>query len=499
MKPDPALMSDFDDIGGCRQFVIWIQRAIVVALVLVFVSIVTTTPTEWQRYIPLVFLVLVLVISRWQLRHSPRRAIVVFAVGVWLMTSANVLQFAGVHSASMVIYPFSIGLVGWVLGRRWLAAMTLGTVGFILAVGSAELAGVFHPTPRAGTLVVMVQVAVVLTVISILAYTARQNLINSRDRAITLSNEPAQHNAKVELRERELLLLMDNVPAGVASFDAQSRLRRCNTRYATLMGAQPADIIGLPIADYIPNIALEQILPYWRRALGGVAQRYRRTNFDANTGLEYWLDVDVLPEFENGKVVGLFALLVDVTDRVQAEKAIRELNAELEQRVEHRTAELSLTLGKLHDSREELVRSKAKAALAALVASVTHELNTPLGNSVLVASTLTDLARQLQLRLESGQVRKSGLMELGRNLEEGGLLLQRNLSRSETLLKNFKQVAADQASEQQRTFDLAEVLAEVVMSLGPSLKKSPHRIVQEVAVGIRMDSLPGPLGLVVST
>ena len=96
-------------------------------------------------------------------------------------------------------------------------------------------------------------------------------------------------------------------------------------------------------------------------------------------------------------------------------------------------------------------------------------------------------------------MRKSGLMELGRNLEEGGLLLQRNLSRSETLLKNFKQVAADQASEQQRTFDLAEVLAEVVMSLGPSLKKSPHRIVQEVAVGIRMDSLPGPLGLVVST
>jgi PAS domain S-box-containing protein len=321
--------------------------------------------------------------------------------------------------------------------------------------------------------------------------------LNSRDRAIKLTSELAQHNAEIAHREREMLLLMDNVPAGVASFDAQSRLRRCNMRYAAIFAAHPKDIVGLPISAYVPKVALDQILPFWAKALGGEPQRYRRTNVDSQTGIETWLDVDVLPEFENAEVVGLFALLVDVSERVRTEREIRELNADLERRVAYRTTELELAMGRLNESREELVRSQAKAALSALVASVAHELSTPIGNSVLVASTFSDLSRQLQQQVESGQLRKSNLLDMCRNLDEGSLLLQRNLSRSETLLRNFKQVAADQASEQQRPFDLAEVIAEVVSSLGPSLRKSPHRVVQRIEAGIIMDSLPGPLGQVV--
>jgi PAS domain S-box-containing protein len=497
MKTDPAILNSLDDVGGFRRFVLWIQRSIVGALVLVFLSIVATTPTEWPRYLSLVFLLLVLIVSRWQLQHSPRRALMVFTVGMWLMTCANVLQFAGVHSATIILYPFCLGLAGWALGRRWLFATAAATVFFLLGVGAAEVLGLFHPTERADTLVVTVQIVVVLCVMSILAHMARQNLLNSRDRAIKLTSELAQHNAEIAHREREMLLLMDNVPAGVASFDAQSRLRRCNMRYAAIFAAHPKDIVGLPISAYVPKVALDQILPFWAKALGGEPQRYRRTNVDSQTGIETWLDVDVLPEFENAEVVGLFALLVDVSERVRTEREIRELNADLERRVAYRTTELELAMGRLNESREELVRSQAKAALSALVASVAHELSTPIGNSVLVASTFSDLSRQLQQQVESGQLRKSNLLDMCRNLDEGSLLLQRNLSRSETLLRNFKQVAADQASEQQRPFDLAEVIAEVVSSLGPSLRKSPHRVVQRIEAGIIMDSLPGPLGQVV--
>jgi signal transduction histidine kinase len=210
-----------------------------------------------------------------------------------------------------------------------------------------------------------------------------------------------------------------------------------------------------------------------------------------------WLDVDVTPEFQDGKVIGLYAVLVDVTAKVQAEAEIRMLNEELELRVRRRTDELAKTMQTLHDSREELVRSQAKATLSALVASVSHELSTPIGNAVLVASALTDLARDLQQQLDTGQVRKSSLTALNRTLQEGGSMLQRNLERAETLLKNFKQVSADQASEQRRSFDLAEVVKEVVASLGPSHKNSPHRVLLDVPSGIVMDSYPGPLGQVV--
>jgi len=75
--------------------------------------------------------------------------------------------------------------------------------------------------------------------------------------------------------------------------------------------------------------------------------------------------------------------------------------------------------------------------------------------------------------------------------------LQRNLQRAVDLLGDFRQVAADQASEQRRVFDLAEVVAEIVHTLSPSLKLHPHRVVVDIPAGIVMDSLPGPLGQIV--
>lgn len=496
MKSGPSSQNFVDDVGAYQRFVHWIHRAIVLAMVLVLLSVIVTTPTDWSRYAPIAILGLVLLLSRWQGRRSPRQAVMVLVVGIWVMTDAIVLRFAGVHSASIILYPFTLGLAGWVLGKRWLLAMTVSTALFLVAVGAAEMLGVFHPTPRASTLVITVQLVVVLSVIAFLAYIAHQNLLNSRDRAVSLSSELATQNGAYAARERELQLLMDNVPVGVASFDAQSHLRRCNLRYASLFGAQPSDIVGRVIADYVPPLALSQLLPYWEKALAGAPQHYRRSNGNPDAGAVSWIDADVVPEIVDGKVVGLFALVVDVTQRVHAEQEIRDLNADLERRVGHRTQELAQALDSLHVSREELVRSQAKAALSALVASVAHELSTPIGNSVLVVSTFSDLARQLQQQLESGQLRKSSLLEWGRNLEEGSLLLQSNLSRAETLVKNFKQVAADQASEQRRSFDLAEVVAELVTSLSPSLKQSPHRVVCDIPPGIVMDSLPGPLGQV---
>ncbi len=497
MKSDPFNQNLAEDIVAYQRFVLWIHRAIVLAMVLVLFSLLATTPTDWPRYISIAVLGLVLAISHWQGRYGPHRAVMVLVIGMWLTTGAITVQFAGVHSTSIIMYPFTIGLAGWVLGKRWLLAMALATVLFLSALGAAEMLGIFHPTARASTLVVTVQLAAVVSAIAFLAYAGRLNLLNSRDRAIKLSTELVAQNAAHAARERELQLLMDNVPVGVASFDAQFHLRRCNLRYATLFGTRPDAIVGRAIADYVPPLAMGQLLPYWNQALNGAPQHYRRSNGDPLAHDVTWVDVDVVPECVDGRVVGLFALVVDVTQRVYAEQAVRDLNADLERRVEYRTQELAQALDSLHASREELVRSQAKAALSALVASVAHELSTPIGNSVLVASTFTELASQLQQQLESGQLRKSSLLELARSLEDGSLMLQQNLARSEALVKNFKQVAADQASEQRRVFDLAEVVAEVVSSLSPSLKKSAHRVVQGIAPGMVMDSLPGPLGQVV--
>ena len=80
------------------------------------------------------------------------------------------------------------------------------------------------------------------------------------------------------------------------------------------------------------------------------------------------------------------------------------------------------------------------------------------------------------------------------HMAEGTQLLRNNLTRAVELLGDFHQVAADQASEQRRQFDLAEVVSEVLHTLSPSLKRHPHRIQVDIPPGIAMDSQPGALG-----
>ncbi len=490
------LTQDLDDSEGLRRFVRWNQAVIVGAALASFLSVAVGGVGGWNLYAPAIGMASVVLLSHWQLRHSPERAVMVLVLGAWLMASATTLLFSGIHTAVIIIFPFSIAMAGWILGGRWLAAMTLATVVFLTGVGLAEMGGYFHPTPRAATPVVMIAVIGLICATAFLAYAARLNLWNSRTKALNLAAAMAQKNEMLALRERDLKLFLTNVPAAVASFDAQGRLRRCNPRYASLFGRVPADIVGKPFSEYATSEMVDQVVPYWKNAMAGQPQNYRRSHHDAVSGELRWVDGNVLPEIHDGAVIGMFAVFVDVTDKVRVESEILTLNAELEQRVARRSAELAQAMQTLQDSREELVRSQARATLSVLVASVSHELSTPIGNSLLVAHSLTDVSKELQHQLDTGQLKKSTLLELNTALSSGGQMLVSNLDRAKKLLSNFKQVSADQASEQRRTFDLAEVVSEVVSSLSPSLKNSPHKLVVAIAPGLVMDSFPGPLGQV---
>ncbi|GAB2893983.1 hypothetical protein GCM10027046_23680 [Uliginosibacterium flavum] len=192
----------------------------------------------------------------------------------------------------------------------------------------------------------------------------------------------------------------------------------------------------------------------------------------------------------------LQARVHNILRRKQAEDRVRELNATLEARVAQRSRELDAANAALQHSLEDLARSEARAALSIMVASITHELGTPLGNSVMTAGTLDDATRELEHLMESGQIKRSNLTDYFSVQRDGLNILQRNLQRANELLSNFKQVAADQASEQRREFDLGEVIHEIVASLQPSLKRHPHKLVVDIPKGILMDSQPGPLGQV---
>lgn len=62
----------------------------------------------------------------------------------------------------------------------------------------------------------------------------------------------------------------------------------------------------------------------------------------------------------------------------------------------------------------------------------------------------------------------------------------------------FKQVAADQASSQRRSFALHEVTNEIVLTLRPLIRRSEVSIEVQVPEDLWFDSYPGPLGQVLT-
>lgn len=192
------------------------------------------------------------------------------------------------------------------------------------------------------------------------------------------------------------------------------------------------------------------------------------------------------------------ASLLDQTERLKAEEAVRQLNASLEAQVAQRTAALSQALEHLKTAQAELLQSEKLASLGALVAGISHELNTPIGNALTVASTLQEKSRQFNRLTVAGELRKSALLDFLAGTEEMSDLIYRSCQRSADLIQSFKQIAVDQTTEHRRQFDLRTLVDDVLATLRPSYKNAPWIVRVEVPAGMVCDSYPGPLAQILT-
>lgn len=177
---------------------------------------------------------------------------------------------------------------------------------------------------------------------------------------------------------------------------------------------------------------------------------------------------------------------------------LTDANEHLEQRVAERTESLEKTLLTLEHAQEEIIQTEKLASLGRVVAGVAHELNTPIGNALMVASTIQAELETLKRELTEGSMRRTALGAFFDRASEGMALSMNNLQRAAHLISDFKQVAVDQTSDQRREFDLADVTTEILNMLQPLVRKSGCEIQKNLVAGLACDGFPGRYGQVLT-
>ncbi|WP_187326809.1 sensor histidine kinase [Martelella lutilitoris] len=147
---------------------------------------------------------------------------------------------------------------------------------------------------------------------------------------------------------------------------------------------------------------------------------------------------------------------------------------------------------------ERMVRIDRLAGLGGLVAGVSHELNTPIGNAMMVATTIDRRAESLQEALQEGRVGRNAFARALDDIRHGTRMTREALEGASEIIGNFKQIAVDQASDRRRRFSLERYLLDTISLLQPQFSKGNVRLVSGPMDDVRMHSCPGPLGQAVT-
>ena len=161
-----------------------------------------------------------------------------------------------------------------------------------------------------------------------------------------------------------LRVIFENAPIGIDELTPDGHIVRVNQHFCDIVGYQSAELAGRPIGDLTHPGDRAADEAHTRQLLAGEIPSYSiEKRFVTKGGAVVWANVSrALVADQEGTPMAIIGAVRDVTAQRRAEAQVRALNADLEARIERRTAELG----------------QANKDLEAFTYSVSHDLRAPL-------------------------------------------------------------------------------------------------------------------------
>lgn len=168
------------------------------------------------------------------------------------------------------------------------------------------------------------------------------------------------------------------------------------------------------------------------------------------------------------------------------------------QHLHEREQLLEEALIELRTMRANLLQTEKLSALGPIVAGVSHELNTPLGNLKMATSTMSKRIQDVTKAFETGNLTREQMLEYITDSSDLMDIANRSVERALNLVGNFKQMSADQISENRSKFDLHTLIGNAVSTFRLGLNSVPWKISIEIPEKIQMDNFPRLLEQIVN-
>ncbi|MFZ0712409.1 MAG: PAS domain-containing protein, partial [Terrimicrobiaceae bacterium] len=143
--------------------------------------------------------------------------------------------------------------------------------------------------------------------------------------------ERKQADEALRQSEAQLRPIADTAPVLIVHCDRDHRYKFANAPYAARFGLRREQVIGRRIAEVVGEAAYESFRGHVERALAGEAVEFEMSIPCDGFGVHYMHGAYAPERNAEGKVAGLVAAIVDITDRKRVEMLLLEQHELLEQ------------------------------------------------------------------------------------------------------------------------------------------------------------------------